>query len=130
MAYDHDMTSESLVETHGVSVLRCAPDGQKLSDGSGALDLIGEAMGCQAEVVAVPVERVDDAFFSLSSGVAGEIVQKFVNYRIRLVIVGDISPHTDRSQALRDFVREGNRGTQVWFVATQQELDEKLRQGR
>ncbi|MEU9115469.1 DUF4180 domain-containing protein [Streptomyces sp. NPDC048483] len=121
------MTSESLVGPHGVSVLMCAPGGHMLSDASAALDLIGEAMGCSAEVVVVPVERVADDFFSLSSGLAGEIVQKFVNYRIRLVIIGDISPHVAGSQALRDFVREANRGSQVWFVATQEEFDEKLR---
>lgn len=121
------MTFESLVETHGVSVLMCPPDGQELSDGSSALDLIGDALGCGAEVVAVPVERVADDFFSLSSGVAGEIVQKFVNYRLRLVVLGDITAHVAGSTALRDFVREANRGTQVWFVASRAELDQKLR---
>ncbi|MFG2141038.1 DUF4180 domain-containing protein [Streptomyces sp. NPDC048650] len=124
------MTSESLVAPHGASVLRCAPDGQRLSDGTTALDLIGEAMGCCAEVVVVPVERVADGFFSLGSGLAGDIVQKFVNYRIRLVVLGDITSHVTGSHALRDFVREANRGSQVWFVATQEELDERLQQRR
>ncbi|OKI20124.1 DUF4180 domain-containing protein [Streptomyces sp. CB03911] len=124
------MTSQELVETHGVSVLRLGQDGPALNDGSSALDLIGEAMGCQAEVVALPVERLAGEFFSLRSGVAGEVVQKFVSYRLRLVVIGDISAHVARSDALRDFVREANRGTQVWFVADQAELDEKLAPSR
>lgn len=98
-----------------------------LSDERTALDLIGEAMGNGADVAAVPVERVSEDFFSLSSGLAGEVVQKFANYGIRLVLVGDISHYLAESQALCDFVREANRGRQVWFVATSDELDERLR---
>ncbi|TQN28808.1 uncharacterized protein DUF4180 [Haloactinospora alba] len=92
-----------------------------------ALDLIGEAMGSGADVAAVPVDRVCEDFFSLGSGLAGEIVQRFANYGIRLVIVGDISRYLAGSQALRDFVREANRGRQVWFAATPDELAERLR---
>ena len=120
------MESKGLVKSQGFSVLMCNQDGQKLSDGNSALDLIGEAMGCEAEIVVVPVARVADDFFALRSGLAGEIVQKFVNYRIRLVITGDIASYVDQSDALRDFVREANRGNQVWFVADQEELDQKL----
>ena len=57
---------------------------------SDALDLIGAAF-LGAEVVAVPASRLDDDFFSLGTRFAGEIMQKFVNYRLRLVVVGDIS---------------------------------------
>ncbi|WP_461077366.1 DUF4180 domain-containing protein [Streptomyces deserti] len=120
------MTSSGLVTPNGTSVLVCDKDGRRLSGGDTALDLIGEAMGCDAEVVVVPVERVADDFFSLRSGVAGEVVQKFVNYRLRLLIVGDIASRVAGSDALRDFVREANRGNQVWFVNSQDELDEKL----
>lgn len=70
---------------------------------------------CHAEVVAVPVERVAGGFFSLRSGVAGDVVRTFVDHRIRPVIVGT-SPRPAESDALGDFVREADRGGQVWFV--------------
>ncbi|MFF1273445.1 DUF4180 domain-containing protein [Streptomyces marokkonensis] len=120
------MAANDLLTTHGVAVLVCDEDGRKLSGGDTALDLIGDAMGCHAEVVAVPVERVADEFFTLRSGVAGDVVQKFVTYRIRLVIVGDIASRVADSDALRDFVREANRGTQVWFVTDRAALEERL----
>jgi Domain of unknown function (DUF4180) len=44
---------------------------------------------------------------------AGEFAQKFVNYRLRLAIVGDISQHLAGSEALCDFVAETNRGNQL-----------------
>ncbi|MET7763036.1 DUF4180 domain-containing protein [Streptomyces sp. NPDC005393] len=36
-----------------------------------------------------------------------------------------MAPHVAGSQALRDFAREANRGRQVWFVTTEEELDQK-----
>ncbi|KES05838.1 alpha/beta hydrolase [Streptomyces toyocaensis] len=120
------MATSDLLTTHGVAVLVCGDDGRKLGSGDTALELIGDAMGCQAEVVAVPVERVADEFFTLRSGVAGDVVQKFVNYRIRLVIVGDIASRVADSDALRDWVREANRGSQVWFVNDRAALEERL----
>jgi len=90
-----------------------------------ASDLVGAALG-RADVVAVPVARLAPAFFALSTGVAGEIVQKFVTYRLHLVVVGDIGRHIAASTALRDFVREANRGRQTWFVADAEELAARL----
>lgn len=116
----------TLTHVHGVSVLHCPADGPLLAGEAEALDLIGEALGQQADVVTVPVERLPEEFFRLASGVAGAVVQKFGNYRLRLVVVGDISAHLAASQALRDFVRETNRGGQVWFVSHRQELTDRL----
>ncbi|MFF4569286.1 DUF4180 domain-containing protein [Streptomyces sp. NPDC001410] len=121
------MTTNTLDTLHDVRVLRCAPEGPALDGEGAALDLIGDAMGQDAELVVVPVERVADEFFRLRSGVAGAVVQKFANYRLRLAVVGDISRHVDASDALRDFVYESNQGRQLWFVTGYEDLDEKLR---
>ena len=76
--------------------------------------------------IAVPVERLDAAFFDLRSGLAGEIAQTCANYRIGLALVGDISGHVAASAALGAFVRESNRGRNVWFVADEAELESRL----
>ncbi|MBG0850651.1 DUF4180 domain-containing protein [Streptomyces spinoverrucosus] len=121
------MTSNSLVTLHDVRVLQCAPDGPPLDGEQAALDLIGDAFGQEATVVAVPVERVADEFFRLRSGVAGAVMQKFVNYRLRLAIIGDVSGHVSQSTALRDFLRETNQGGHIWFLPDEEELAAKLR---
>lgn len=76
--------------------------------------------------MAVPVARLDERFFTLSTGVAGEIQQKLVRYRVRLAVVGDIAARLERSEALRALVRESNRGRDAWFVADRAELDRRL----
>lgn len=116
---------DSVVELQGVPVLVCAEDGKPIAGTQDALDLIGAALS-RAEIVAVPVARLDDRFFTLRAGLAGEIMQKFTNYRLRLVLVGDISAQVAASPAVRDLVFESNRGRQVWFVADLDELDARL----
>jgi hypothetical protein len=76
----------------------------------------------------IPVARLGDDFFRLRTGFASDFIQKFVNYRIHMAIVGDISRYVDESTALRDFVREANRGDQVLFLATIDELGVRLKQ--
>lgn len=89
-------------------------------------DLIAHALGERADVICLPTSRLADGFFDLRTGVAGEYAQKFVNYRIRVAVVGDISDHLERSEALRAFVNESNRGRQLWFLPTQAEVDVRL----
>lgn len=106
----------------GPGILRLPVDGGQLAGPQDALDAIGAAWGSDASTIVVPAARFDPAFFDLRSGVLGEITQKFVNYRIRLVVLGDISEHTTASAAFRDYVRETNAGEHVWFVADDAEL--------
>jgi hypothetical protein len=108
-----------------VPVLVCGEEGAPIASTQDALDVIGAAFS-RAAVVAVPVGRFDERFFTLHTGLAGEIMQKFANYQMRLAVVGDISAHVAASTALRDLVFESNRGNQVWFVADFDELDNRL----
>lgn len=85
-----------------------------IADVSSAIDLLASIWyetGCSAMVL--PKDCLDESFFRLSSGLAGEILQKFVNYQMRLAVVGDFSHYT--SKPLKDFISESNRGGQVGF---------------
>ena len=82
-------------ERHGERIAECAPDGPKLSTDRDAAALIGDALGRRASTVVLPVTRLDNAFFQLRTRIAGQIVQKFANYRLRLAIVGDIAKHVE-----------------------------------
>jgi Domain of unknown function (DUF4180) len=118
--------TETAYDLHGVHVLQCATEGASIRTAGDATDLISKAWEERAKVLAIPVERLDKDFFQLSSGVAGEIVQKFATYKMRVAILGDISRYVDGSKSLRDFVRETNRGDQLWFVANHDEISEHL----
>ncbi|GCE14462.1 DUF4180 domain-containing protein [Tengunoibacter tsumagoiensis] len=119
--------SDTLTTIQSVQFLVLTPDGEKLKNERDFLDLIGEAMSQGVEWIIVPVERLEDDFFQLKTGLAGHVIQKFVTYRLRLVVLGDISRHVAESRALKAFVYETNHGIQVWFLTALQELDGRLK---
>ena len=113
---------EGCYELAGTRIFECAADGAPVKSTGDALELISVARSNQASLLVIPAARLDDEFFRLRSGVAGEFLQKFVTYGLQLAIIGDISRHVNASTALRDFVYESNKGAHVWFLADTGEL--------
>jgi Domain of unknown function (DUF4180) len=101
-------------------------DGQGLHMEADALALISKALEQKADWLVVPVSDITPDFFRLKTGFAGAVCQKFVNYGVRLAIIGDISAYVAKSRPLADFVRESNRGRQIWFVEDMEEMRERL----
>ena len=64
--------------------------------------------------LAISKNLITDKFFILSSGLAGEILQKFINYQFRIAIYGDFTKYT--SKPLKDFIYESNNGHDIFFV--------------
>jgi len=113
-------------DLHGVRIFECDAEGAPFRTDRDAVDLIPTVWSNKASWIALPVERLGADFFRLETRIAGEIVQKFVGYRLRVAIVGDISLYMAESPALRAWVRESNRGNQIWFVASIEELGQRL----
>ncbi|MEQ8858767.1 MAG: DUF4180 domain-containing protein [Pseudomonadales bacterium] len=120
------MSDPSASTLAGTRVLVCDAEGSMLGSPADAVDLIGAAGALGAELVLVPLTRLDPAFFELANRSAGEFLQKLVNYGLRLAVVGDVGPYVEHSKALADFVRESNRGRQIWFVRDAAELEGRL----
>lgn len=64
--------------------------------------------------IALNKEAITEDFFILSKGIAGEILQKFINYQIKFAVFGDFSKYT--SKPLKDFIYESNNGKDIFFV--------------
>ena len=77
-----------------------------------------------ADRIAIEKSAIAEDFFILSTGVAGEILQKFINYHIKAAIWGDFSRYA--SKPLRDFIYESNQGKDFFFVDTQEEAIRRL----
>lgn len=83
-------------------------------------DLIGNAYFQQADVILLHACQLSPDFFDLRTGLAGEILQKCSNYRMRMVVLGDFSAVESRS--LRDFIRESNERGQIRFLAEKEQV--------
>jgi hypothetical protein len=69
-------------------------------------------------------KNITPLFFDLKNGIAGEILQKFYNFRVRLAIIGDFEKY--ESKSVKDFIFESNKNQQINFVRSLEEGLEKL----
>ncbi len=100
----------------------------KINDVQTVLDLMADARyagDCMA--MAVYKESFTEDFFDLKTRFAGDVLQKFSNYRFKLAIVGDFGVYS--SKALRDFIYECNKGSLVFFKSSLEEALEALTRG-
>ena len=103
-------------QTDGLIFLEIRSEEQFINNGQDVLDLFGELYGQYYDGIILYERNITPDFFDLQTKLAGEILQKFSNYRIRLVIVGDWSKYTSRS--LEAFICESNRGKTVNFSSS------------
>jgi len=118
--------SAKTYDLDAVRIFECAAEGPALSNSQHAVDVIGEARANGATLVVIPAARLDPGSFKLRTGIAGDMVQKFVTYRVRLAIIGDFSELAFKSETLRDFIDEANRGDAIWFLAGLDELEKRV----
>jgi hypothetical protein len=88
--------------------------GDKITNAQDILDIMASSQyQCECIGMVLYKESLNESFFDLKTGLAGEILQKFSNYRFKLAIIGDFSHYTSKS--LRDFIYECNKGNMVYF---------------
>ncbi|WP_242921780.1 DUF4180 domain-containing protein [Pontibacter liquoris] len=92
-----------------------------IEDGS---DLVGSLYYQDFDKIIIHETNITPDFFDLKNGMAGEILQKFSNYRVRLAIVGDFSKY--ESKSVHAFISESNKGKQINFVTSQSEAIKAL----
>ena len=113
------------VTKNNVTVGVVESDEKLITDVQSALDLIMTVKyetGCTD--IAINKAAVADDFFILSTGLAGEILQKFINYGVRFAVYGDFSKYT--SKPLKDFMYESNRGKDFYFQPDRSGAIDKL----
>lgn len=95
-------------------VAELLPVSEKINEVQDILDIMADAgyNGCKG--IIIHEQTLNRDFFDLKTKLAGEILQKFSNYRMKLAIVGDFSDV--KSKSLRDFIRESNKLGIIRFV--------------
>jgi len=108
-----------VIETKNGNVAAVNSDTPIITDGQSAMDF-AVRFGYEQDCIDIIVneEAIAEDFFDLSTGLAGEVVQKFVNFGFRLTITGDFSGYTSKS--LQDFIFESNKGRHLYFVADEE----------
>lgn len=105
------------IEAHHINNTKIAEvisDETIISTTEDGLDLLGNLYYQDYDRIVIHEKNITPDFFDLKNGIAGEILQKFSTYRVRLAIVGDFSKYTNKS--LNDFMYESNKGRHINFV--------------
>ena len=117
------------IEENGALCVLVESDEPVITDAQSAIDLL---MSAQYDVgsknIVIPKQLVAEDFFVLSTGLAGEVLQKYVNYGGRMAIYGVYSRYT--SKPLKDFMYESNKGRDFFFVSTRDEAVTALAKSR
>jgi hypothetical protein len=87
-------------------------------------DVLGLIYSYEQDNIILAQKNIAPAFFDLSSGLAGEVAQKLVNYRRRIAVVGDFTEIGSKS--LKDFIYESNKRGNIFFVGSVEEARQRL----
>jgi hypothetical protein len=112
-------------ETNGRKFARITSRNTLFCDVDEALDLMATVRHTTgSNCMLVDASAIAPRFFELRSGLAGEILQKFSTYMMKLAIIGDFSQYTSKS--LHDFIYESNKGNHILFVSNEEEAVAKF----
>ncbi|NLB91280.1 MAG: DUF4180 domain-containing protein [Clostridiales bacterium] len=106
-------------------VTESTKDAKVITDVSSILDLLASVSYQYAtNKILISKALFSTDFFILSTGLAGEILQKLITYGMKIAIFGDYSVYT--SKPLQDFIYESNKGKDIFFVSTKEEGLDRL----
>ena len=115
------------IRTHVVNAVKIAEvisDDLLIQNAGNGLDLLGTLYYQGFDSIILHQHTITPDFFDLKNGLAGEILQKFSTYSMRLAIVGNFNHYTQKS--IKDFIFESNKLRHINFVPTVEEALHKL----
>lgn len=105
------------IKTHNIEDTKVAEiitDKVILRSTEDGLDLLGNLYYQGFDKIIIHEKNITPEFFDLRTKIAGEILQKFAQYQMPLIIVGDFSKY--KSKSLNDFIFESNKSQQINFI--------------
>lgn len=111
-----------ITQLNDTAIAEIQSDKMEISNTQDALDIMMNCIYSGADNIIFHQHQILPEFFDLSTGLAGDILQKFSTYRARLAIVGNFE--NVASESLKAFIAESNRGGRIRFVATLEDAKE------
>ncbi|MCH1627793.1 DUF4180 domain-containing protein [Fredinandcohnia quinoae] len=117
------------VEANGQTIAVVSNKEILIQDVQSALDFIATVQyEADSNRIVINKSLISEDFFDLKTRLAGEILQKFITYQVKIAIIGDFSMYSSRS--LQDFIYECNNGKDIFFLPTEELAIEKLSKAR
>jgi len=113
-----------LIKSDHTVIAEIISDQKVINSYQDALDLMANCQYQGTSKIILDKKNIVDEFFDLKTGIAGEVLQKFSNYKCQLAIVGDFSKY--QSKSLKDFIYESNKMGRIFFVSSIEEAKKCL----
>lgn len=120
-------TSIMKIEIHehdGNKIAEVIADQVLITNAEDSLQILVDLYYQDFDKIILHEKNISADFFDLKSKLAGEILQKFSNFRVRLAIVGDFSKYP--GQSIKDFIFESNKDRQINFMTSLADAKNKL----
>jgi hypothetical protein len=115
----------STIKENDIEIAVISSDEIIITDVQSALDLMATVKyETESNRIVLNKSLICEDFFNLKTRLAGEILQKFTNYHVKIAIVGDFSVY--ESKSLKDFIYECNKGKDIFFLSDEKQAAEKL----
>jgi hypothetical protein len=111
-------------QLNGINIAEIDSEDILIRNVQNAIDLMADCSYQGSGNIILHEYNIISEFFDLKTGFAGEILQKFSNYRAKLAIVGDFSKYSSKN--LKDFIYESNKYGRILFAGSLEEAYEKL----
>lgn len=118
----------TIIKENNVEIAIISSSEILITDVQSALDMMATVnfeAGCNH--IVLNKSLICEDFFNLRTRLAGEILQKFINYQVKIAIVGDFSVYSSKS--LKDFIYESNKGKDIFFLSNEKQAIERLSRG-
>ncbi|RQO30559.1 DUF4180 domain-containing protein [Taibaiella sp. KBW10] len=113
-----------ILQIEDISIAELVSEDRVIHTVEDGMDLLGNVCFQGIDKMMIHEKNISPDFFDLKTGMAGELLQKFSNYRVRLAIIGDFRFYT--AQSLQDFMLESNKRGHINFVASRPDAIETL----
>ena len=113
-----------LIKKDGQTYIECLPSAWRLESACEALDLVAVCGENGADRLLLHAESLTEKFYRLRTGLAGEILQKFVNYHIRVAAM--IPLNLVNQGRFHEMVLEVNRGSQFRVFQSREKAEQWL----
>lgn len=114
----------NIIKANEKNIAELISDNIEISKTQDAIDLMANCFYLKTKSLIINEKNIIPDFFDLKTGIAGEILQKFVTYNFKIAIIGDYSKY--QSSVLKDFIYESNKQGEINFVKSIEEAKEKL----
>lgn len=114
-------------EINGAKMAEVIAENILINNPEDGLQLLADLYYQDFDKIIIHEKNIIPDFFDLKTGIAGEVLQKFSNYRVSLFVIGEFDKYPGKS--IKDFIYESNKGRLINFVASLEDIKSRYSKG-